>query len=167
MTMKDLAAVFAAQNEEMNAKLNALAQTLQTQGVQMTIGPNGAPVPVANGPVVQPATQKPAAQKPMTAAERKIAELTAQIEALKAARKAARKTDITMKVSPKGAVQINGMGRFPTVLYASQMEWILSHAAEIKAFIAKYEKQDFHGTARDENKQEYAYVARITRKAKQ
>jgi len=45
--------------------------------------------------------------------------------------------EFTLKVSPKGAVQINGLRRrFPVTLYAEEMEMILSKADDIKEFIA-------------------------------
>jgi len=42
---------------------------------------------------------------------------------------------ITLKVSEKGAVQINGMRRFPIVLYKNEMEKILDMKEEIEDFI--------------------------------
>jgi hypothetical protein len=43
---------------------------------------------------------------------------------------------MTMKVSEKGALSIYGLGRFPITLYLSQIERLLAHADQIKAFIA-------------------------------
>lgn len=42
---------------------------------------------------------------------------------------------ISIKVSPKGAVQVNGLGRFPTTLYATQFTTLLEHKDEILSFI--------------------------------
>lgn len=42
---------------------------------------------------------------------------------------------ITIKVSEKGAVQINGIRRFPIVLYKNEMEKILDMKVEIEDFI--------------------------------
>ena len=43
---------------------------------------------------------------------------------------------LTMKVSPKGALSIYGLGRFPITLYSTQWERLLSASEEIKAFLA-------------------------------
>ena len=48
---------------------------------------------------------------------------------------------IRMKVSEKGAVAVNGMGRFPVTLYKEQWLRLLDTAAEICAFIAANEPQ--------------------------
>jgi hypothetical protein len=69
-----------------------------------------------------------------------VAELQAQIAALTAANtalqaKATARQHFTLKVSPKGAVSIYGLGRFPVTLYRSQMETLVSHVEDIKAFI--------------------------------
>jgi hypothetical protein len=42
---------------------------------------------------------------------------------------------LTMKVSEKGAISIYGLGRFPITLYRGQMERLISHASQIRAFI--------------------------------
>ena len=43
--------------------------------------------------------------------------------------------ELSMKVSPKQAVSIYGLGRFPVTLYAGQWERLLDVEAEIRAFI--------------------------------
>lgn len=43
---------------------------------------------------------------------------------------------VKLKVSTKGAVQIDGLRRFPVTLYKGEMEQILSMADEIKQFIS-------------------------------
>lgn len=43
---------------------------------------------------------------------------------------------ITLKVGKAGGVCVYGLGRFPTTLYAGQMERLLDHADKIRAFIA-------------------------------
>lgn len=44
--------------------------------------------------------------------------------------------NLSLKVSPKGAVQLNGLGRFPVTLYGDQWLAVLSRADGIKKFIA-------------------------------
>ena len=43
---------------------------------------------------------------------------------------------LSMKISPKGAIQINGFGRWPVTLYREQMERLLDMADDIRSFIA-------------------------------
>jgi phage-related baseplate assembly protein len=73
-------------------------------------------------------------------AELTVAELVAQIEALKASNAAltARKVrPMTLKVSAKGAVSIYGLNsRFPVTLYSEQVERVLDAADTIRTFIA-------------------------------
>lgn len=47
-----------------------------------------------------------------------------------------RQTTITMKVSPKGAVSVYGLGRFPVTLYASQWERLSQAMSQLNQFIA-------------------------------
>jgi hypothetical protein len=62
---------------------------------------------------------------------------TAMIEAQQtAAVKEATKKRLTLKVSPKGAVQLDGLRRFPVTLYRDEWEQVLNFGNEIKAFIA-------------------------------
>jgi hypothetical protein len=42
-----------------------------------------------------------------------------------------------MKVSPKGAVSVYGLGRFPVTLYKEQWEKLLGMSEDIKTFIAE------------------------------
>jgi len=63
-----------------------------------------------------------------------IARFQTENDALKA--KAAARQHFTLKVSPKGAVSIYGLGRFPVTLYKGQMDTLLAHSDDIKAFIA-------------------------------
>lgn len=74
-------------------------------------------------------------------AEMTVAELQAQMEALRsenAALKAAKPKapGVTLKVSEKGCISVYGLGRFPTTLYVGQMERLLDHAEKIREFIA-------------------------------
>jgi hypothetical protein len=44
---------------------------------------------------------------------------------------------VSMKVSPKGAVSVYGLGRFPVTLYKEQWEKLLNMSADIKTFLAE------------------------------
>lgn len=48
---------------------------------------------------------------------------------------------IQLKVSPKGAVSLYGLGRFPVTLYREQWERVLAMADEIRAFIAEHDAE--------------------------
>ena len=48
---------------------------------------------------------------------------------------------VTMKVSEKGALSIDGMGRFPVTLYKEQWLKLLAKSDDIRAFIAANEGQ--------------------------
>ena len=74
------------------------------------------------------------AEVTMAEMQAQLAALQAQNEALKAKQPKAPKP--TCKVSAKGALSLYGLGRFPVTLYRSQWENLLSHADEIRAFIA-------------------------------
>jgi len=70
-----------------------------------------------------------------------MAELQAQLDALKAENTALKASKpkapgVTLKVGKAGGVCVYGLGRFPTTLYAGQMERLLDHADKIRAFIA-------------------------------
>ncbi len=43
---------------------------------------------------------------------------------------------LKLKVSPKGAIQIDGMRRFPITLYRDEFEALLNRADAIREFIA-------------------------------
>ena len=58
-------------------------------------------------------------------------ELLAQIEALRAQQH----QRITLKVTEKGAVSLYGLGQWPTTLYASQWERLLTAVPTIEAFL--------------------------------
>jgi len=47
---------------------------------------------------------------------------------------------LTFKVSPKGALSVYGLGRFPVTLYRTQWERLLKSSDEIGAFIAANDK---------------------------
>lgn len=69
------------------------------------------------------------------------ASLQAELERLRAENaelqaKAAKKKAVTLKVSPKGAVSVYGMGRFPVTMYKNQWEQIFGMQDLIRKFIA-------------------------------
>lgn len=73
---------------------------------------------------------------------------------------------LTLKVSRKGAVQVNGMGRFPVTLYIGQWERLEKFMAELLAFGHKYESEDFHGeSAEVEGGPKTKYTVRVVRKS--
>jgi hypothetical protein len=65
-------------------------------------------------------------------------ELKAEIEKLRAENEMLRKPargQISLRVSPKGAVSVYGLGRFPVTLYREQWEKLLDLADQIRSFI--------------------------------
>ena len=52
-------------------------------------------------------------------------------------------SNISFKVSEKGAISVHGLGSFPVTLYVEQWDRILSNAAELRAFIANKSKLKF------------------------
>ena len=47
----------------------------------------------------------------------------------------AKGSNISFKVSEKGAISVYGLGRFPVTLYVEQWDRILANAGELRAFI--------------------------------
>ena len=69
-------------------------------------------------------------------------ELKAQIAKLQEENQQLKKTkEMTLKVSEKGAVQINGIRRFPITLYRSELERIFSEKEEIESFIETHVRE--------------------------
>jgi len=68
-----------------------------------------------------------------------VARLKAENEALKTKKR--RNTEISFKVSQKGAVSVYGMGRFPVTLYKEQWDRLLTKSDELKSFIKENESQ--------------------------
>lgn len=64
-----------------------------------------------------------------------MSERIKELEAQLAQEKAKNKREMTLKVSEKGAVQINGIRRFPITLYKSEMNKILDNAGMIMEFM--------------------------------
>jgi len=51
------------------------------------------------------------------------------------------KKNIVVKVSPKGAVQINGIRRFPVTFYKDEWATILGMKDEIESFIRDHDRE--------------------------
>lgn len=64
-----------------------------------------------------------------------------ELEQQLAQEKAKNKREMTLKVSEKGAVQINGIRRFPITLYKSEMNKILDNAGVIMEFMRENDEQ--------------------------
>lgn len=64
-----------------------------------------------------------------------LAARLAALEAENAALKAAKAKRLSLVRSPKGAVQLNGLRRFPTTLYADEWKQVLEMREAILAFI--------------------------------
>ena len=67
-------------------------------------------------------------------------EMKAELERLRnenASLKKGAATGITMKVSEKGGLSVNGMGRFPITLYKEQWLKLLDMSDAIRSFIAE------------------------------
>lgn len=68
-----------------------------------------------------------------------VEELQAEIERLTAQNEELTKVkELSFKVSPKGAVSVYGLGRFPVTLYANQMIKLLEANEMIREFIADH-----------------------------
>ena len=48
---------------------------------------------------------------------------------------------LRLKVSPKGALSVYGLGRFPVTLYKEQWTRLLAAADEIRAFLAEHDDE--------------------------
>lgn len=116
---------------------------------------NAALANVTNGTKAPPPPSAPNAD-----VNAEIARLRAENEAIKA-RLAVREADktLTMKIGGKGALSVYGLGQFPVTLYPAQWGRLLAKGEEIKAFIARNERE-FRG--KDESQDNY--TARTGRK---
>jgi hypothetical protein len=72
---------------------------------------------------------------PDLAAQKRIAELEAQVASL------ANTVKATIKVAKSGGVSVYGLGRFPVTLYLSQWEKLLGMVPEIKTFLKANESK--------------------------
>jgi len=62
--------------------------------------------------------------------------LQAELAAVKAQLAESKKAKpLSLKVSPKGAVSVYGLGRFPVTLYSAQMSKLLGMKEQIETFI--------------------------------
>jgi hypothetical protein len=73
-------------------------------------------------------------------AQTRIAELEAQLAAMKTNEQKKKKRQIELKVSQKGCVQINGIRRFPFTFYKEEIREILSMTERIEEFINENEE---------------------------
>lgn len=71
--------------------------------------------------------------------QQRIAELEAQLAAMKANEAKKNKRPIELKVSQKGCVQINGIRKFPFTFYKTEIQTILNMADRINEFIEENE----------------------------
>lgn len=69
--------------------------------------------------------------------QKEVARLKAENEALKKKKQKA----LTLKVSPKKAASLYGLGRFPVTLYKEQWERVLDFAENIKTFLTVHESE--------------------------
>ena len=71
--------------------------------------------------------------------------LKAELERLKAENEELKKSKrpgiLSMKVSPKGALSIYGMGRFPVTLYKEQWLKLIGIADDIRKFISDHDHE--------------------------
>lgn len=65
----------------------------------------------------------------------------AELEALRKEKSKAGKKGLYLQVSPKGAVSLYGMGRFPVTLYKEQWQKVIAHMEVIHQFIADHESE--------------------------
>lgn len=77
---------------------------------------------------------KPAESSQLEAELARLRAENAQLKKLKASQRTAR--PLSCKVSPKGAVSVYGLGRWPVTLYASQMERLLASRDQIIEFMS-------------------------------
>ena len=71
-------------------------------------------------------------------------EMLAELQRLRAENeqlKSHKTSTISMKVSPKGAVSVYGLGKFPVTLYKEQWLRVLGVEKEIRAFIDEHEAE--------------------------
>lgn len=100
--------------------------------------------------------------------EEKLAQMMAEIEALKAQNAALTKAKVaglSYKVSEKGAVSVYGMGRFPVTLYRSQWETLFANIEGIKGFIEANASKLSTVEDREERKAQKAADERLARVA--
>lgn len=70
--------------------------------------------------------------------------LKEELERLRAENEALKKTSsrgLSLRVSPKGALSVYGLGRFPVTLYKEQWHRLLDMADDIRAFLKANDAQ--------------------------
>ncbi len=68
-------------------------------------------------------------------------DVQAELERLRAENTALRartNRELRLQVSPKGAISVYGLRRFPVTLYADEFETLLDMGAQIRAFIKEH-----------------------------
>jgi hypothetical protein len=77
--------------------------------------------------------------------ENSVDEMRAELEKLRAENANLKErrptTGMSFKVSPKGALSVYGMGRFPVTLYKEQWIRLLDKSEELRAFIALHDAE--------------------------
>jgi len=73
--------------------------------------------------------------------EEKTEALLKRIETLEQQLKTERMSKVQLKVSQKGAIQINGIRRLPITLYRSEIETIFSMKDDINTFIEEHKDE--------------------------
>lgn len=76
-----------------------------------------------------------------------VLEENARLQAALEAANQRRTPQMSLKVSPKGAVSIYGLGRFPVTLYAGQWERVIEAAPQIREFITDHNGELAHKEA--------------------
>jgi hypothetical protein len=74
-----------------------------------------------------------------TKLKEELERLKAENEQLKAKRKI--NSEISFKVSQKGALSVYGLGRFPVTLYKEQWERLLAKVDQLQDFIKDHESE--------------------------
>ena len=71
--------------------------------------------------------------------QEELERLKAENEQLKAKKKAS--SEISFKVSQKGALSVYGLGRFPVTLYKEQWERLLEKVDQLKSFMKDHDSE--------------------------
>lgn len=74
-----------------------------------------------------------------TKLKEELERLKAENEQLKAKKKAS--SELSFKVSQKGALSVYGLGRFPVTLYKEQWERLLAKVEELQNFMKDHESE--------------------------
>ena len=74
-----------------------------------------------------------------TKMQEELERLKAENEQLKAKKKTS--SEISFKVSQKGALSVYGLGRFPVTLYKEQWERLLEKVDQLKSFMKDHDSE--------------------------